>query len=76
MNKLLLLLAVSAILLLIYAFAEARFMRVKRQNLYSKKLPPEFDGFKIAFASDIHNISRRGGRTMRMVRKILSLIHI
>ena len=70
MNKLLFLFAVSAILLLIYALAEARLMRVKNQNLYSKKLPPEFDGFRIAFVSDIHNISACGRRTRRMVRKI------
>lgn len=73
MNKLLFLFAVSAILLLIYALAEARLMRVKNQNLYSKKLPPEFDGFRIAFVSDIHNISGCGRRTRRMVRKINAL---
>lgn len=73
MNKLILIVFFISFALLIYAFAEARFMMIKHNDVYSQKLPRPFDGFKIVFVSDIHNISSGGRRVYRMVNKINKL---
>ncbi len=58
------------ILALIYAFVEPFFLRVNRLDLSSHKLPSAFEGYKIAFISDIHNHSKSAGMLKRVIRKI------
>lgn len=73
MNKLISAFALLGLILLCYSFFEARLIRIKHQNVYSKKLPESFDGFNIVFITDIHNISQSGGRLKKLVKKINSL---
>ena len=73
MNKFVILVLSAGISLLIYAFAEARLLRVNSQKLCSKKVPCEFDGFTVAFITDLHNYSKTGKRIRKVVNKINSL---
>ena len=70
MNKVILFIVALGFLALIYTFFEARILRVKKHSVYSEKLPSEFDGYTIAFISDLHNYSRKGLRIRRLVSKI------
>lgn len=46
--------------------------RVKKYEIYSKDLPSEFDGFRIAFASDIHYKSKF---TYKRLRQLVNVIN-
>lgn len=59
-----------ALLGLLYTYLEAKLCVVRRDTIYSKKIPPEFDGFVIVFISDLHIQSPSSGRLARVVKKV------
>jgi len=61
-----------ALLTLIYSYLEAQFIRVRRDTVFVKNLPPSFDRFTIIHLSDLHS-SRFGVREKRLCRILREL---
>lgn len=49
--------------------------RVKQYDFYSRDLPPAFDGFRIAFASDFHYESRFNRKRLDAAVRALKSVH-
>jgi len=56
-----------ALLIVIYSYLEAQFIKVRRNKVPLDNLPPSFDGFTIIHISDLHS-SRFGVREKRLCR--------
>ena len=75
MSKFIVFVVLAGVLAVVYTLIEARLIRVNRQSVISDKLPKQFDGYSIAFISDLHNYSKSGKRIRRVVDIINSLTY-
>lgn len=67
-------LAGIALCIVVYGAWCATVLRVERVEIYNEKIPEEFDGFQIAFFSDVH-LGNFGGRES-LIRELVDSINI
>jgi predicted MPP superfamily phosphohydrolase len=62
------------VLVLAYGFAETYMLEVKQYNIADADLPPEFDGVRVVFLTDIHHgVFFSQERVARLVDKVNAL---